>query len=84
MFIRMRITWILETWNAKNAEAIWGARHSGGVAGIVGDSISAHIEEARIYNVALTEKEVMSLEIGTLAVEARDKLATRWAKIKRH
>lgn len=70
-------------WKEGNAEAIWGARHSTGTTESVGDSITAHIEESRIYNVALTEKEVMSLEIDALAVEARGKLTTRWAKIKR-
>ena len=73
----------LRTWKEGNAEAIWGSRHSGGVAGIVGNSITAHIEESRIYNVALTEGEVRQLTLGSLAVEAHDKLATRWAKIKR-
>ena len=73
----------LRTWTSANAEAIWGSRHSGGVAGIVTDSISAHIEESRIYNVALTEDEVKQMYKGDLPVEARDKLATKWAKIKR-
>lgn len=73
----------LRTWTKDNAEAIWGARHSTNVDGRVSNSITADIEESRIYNVALTEAEVKSMYSGDLAVEARDKLTTRWAKIKR-
>ncbi len=71
------------TWTSANAEAIWGARHSGGVANPVSNSITADIEESRIYNVALTHDEIKSMYSGDLPVEARDRLATRWAKIKR-
>lgn len=73
----------LRTWTSENAEAVWGSRHSGGVAGIVNDSITAHIEESRIYNVPLTEDEVKQMYKGDLPVKARGKLATKWAKIKR-
>ena len=73
----------LRTWTKGNAEAIWGMRHSGGTTNPIGPSISAQIEESRIYNVALTESDVRSMYSGDLAVEARDKLTTRWAKIKR-
>lgn len=71
------------TWTSANAEAIWGARHTGGVVNPVSSSITADIEESRLYNVALTEDEVKQMYKGDLPVEARDKLATRWAKIKR-
>ncbi len=72
------------TWRKDEAEAIWGTRHSTGNEDKgTRDFLVAHLEEARIYNVALTEAEVQKLEMGGLAVEARDKLATRWAKIKR-
>ena len=71
------------TWTKNKAEAIWGARHSGGVDGRISNSIIADIEESRIYNVALTEADVKSMYSGDLAVEARDKLATRWARIKK-
>lgn len=71
------------TWTSANAEAIWGARHSGGVANRVSESITADIEESRIYNVALTHDEVKQMYNGDLPVEPRGKLATRWAKIKR-
>lgn len=73
----------LRTWTSDNAEAIWGSRHSVGVDRIVTDSITARIEESRIYNVPLTHNEVKSIYNGDLPVEPRGKLATRWAKIKR-
>lgn len=71
------------TWTSENAEAIFGARHTGGVENPVSNSITADIEEARIYNVALTHDEVKEMYSGDLPVEARGKLATKWAKIKR-
>lgn len=71
------------TWTSDNAEAIWGARHSTGVDVRISHSIIGSIEESRIYNVALTEDEVKQMYKGDLPVEARGKLATRWAKIKR-
>ena len=71
------------TWTSANAEAVWGARHSNFVDGRISDSITADIEESRIYNVALTEDEVKQMYKGDLPVEARGKLATKWAKIKR-
>ena len=70
-------------WTSDNAEAMWGARHSGGVDNRVSESIIGNIEEARIYNVALTHDEVKQMYSGDLPVEARGKLATKWAKIKR-
>ena len=70
----------LRTWPAGDAEAIWGKRHVNGLAGP--GELNAHIEESRIYNVALTEDEVQSLELGTLSVEPQGKLATQWAKLK--
>ena len=70
-------------WTTENAEAIWGARHTGGVVNPVSNSITADIDEARIYNVALTHNDVKQIYNGDLPVEARGKLATKWAKIKR-
>ena len=71
----------LRTWEAGDAEAIWGRRH---VAGLNGPgNLSAHIEESRIYNVALTADEVMSLhEGGLVPVEPQGKLATQWGALK--
>ena len=71
----------LKTWPTDDAEAIWGKRHTGDGINGPGD-LNAHIEESRIYGVALTEAEVKDMEIGTLSVEVRDKLTTQWAKIK--
>ena len=73
----------IKEWTDANAEAIWGMRHSTGVDNGVGDSITARIEESRIYNVALTEEEIQTMNKGDLPVEPRGKLATRWGKIKR-
>ena len=70
------------TWTSENAEAIFGARHSGGVANPVSNSITADIDEARIYNVALTHDEVKQMYSGDLPVEARGKLATQWGALK--
>ena len=59
----------------------WGKRHTS--AGINGPGhLNAHIEESRIYDVPLTEKEIQSLEIGTLSVEPQGKLTIQWAKLK--
>ena len=70
----------LRTWPAGDAEAIWGKRHVNGLNGP--GELNAHIEESRIYNVALTEDEIQSLELGTLSVEPQGKLATQWAELK--
>ena len=71
----------LRTWPAGDAEAIWGKRHVNGLNGP--GELNAHIEESRIYNVALTEDEIQSLELGTLSVEPHGKLATSWAALKK-
>ena len=71
----------LRTWPAGDAEAIWGKRHANGLEGP--GELNAHIEESRIYNVALTEDEIQSLELGTLSVEPQGKLATTWAALKK-
>ena len=70
------------TWPAGDAEAIWGKRHVNGLAGP--GELNAHIEESRIYNVALTADEVKDLTVGGLDVKAQGKIATQWANIKRH
>ncbi len=71
----------LRTWEAGDSEAIWGKRHVNGLSG-PGD-LNAHIEESRIYNVALTADEVMSLHTsGLTPVEPQGKLATQWGALK--
>ncbi len=74
----------LRTWKAGNAEAIWGTRHTAGTDNKqTRNFIAAHLEEARIYNVALTADEVMSLHEGGLTpVEPKGKLATQWGALK--
>ncbi len=69
------------TWVVGDSEAVWGKRHTTGLAGP--GHITAHIEESRIYNVALTADEVMSLNTGGLTpVEPLGKLATQWGALK--
>ncbi len=71
----------LKTWEVGDSEAIWGRRHVNGLNG-PGD-LNAHIEESRIYNVALTADEVKTLNDGGLTpVEPMGKLATQWGALK--
>ncbi|MXV78969.1 LamG domain-containing protein [Candidatus Poribacteria bacterium] len=71
----------LRTWPAGDAEAVWGKRHTNGLTG-PGD-LNAHIEESRIYNVALTADEIETLQIeGLTLVEPQGKLATQWGALK--
>ena len=70
----------IKTWPTGDAEAIWGKRHTNGLGGP--GELNAHIEESRMYSVALTEDEVNEMEIGTLSVEPQGKLATQWGKLK--
>ena len=56
----------INTWPTGDAEAIWGKRHTNGLDG-PGD-LNAHIEESRIYAVALTETEINEMQIGTISV----------------
>ena len=74
----------LRTWPKGDAEAIWGTRHTAGTDNKAPRNfIAAHLEEARIYNVALTADEVMSLhEGGLVPVEPQGKLATQWGALK--
>lgn len=74
---------VLQTWTKDTSEAIMGTRHTTGADNKeTRQFIAAHLEEARIYNVALTENEVKNLAVGGLAIEPRGKLATRWGTIK--
>ena len=54
----------IEIWPSGDAEAIWGKRWTQGLSG-PGD-LNAHIEESRIYSVALTETEIKEMKIGTI------------------
>ena len=68
------------TWTEDDAEVMWGKRH-GNVGGGPGD-LDCLIHESRIYGAVLTEKEIKSLKLGSLAVQVSDKLSTKWAFIK--
>ena len=71
----------LRTWEAGDSEAIWGKRHVNGTSGP--GELSAHIEESRIYNVALSAGEIESLNTdGLTPVEPQSKLATQWGYLK--
>lgn len=71
----------LRTWEAGDSEAIWGRRHVNGLSGP--GNLSAHIEESRIYNVALTAAEIETLGLQALTpVEPQGKLATQWGALK--
>lgn len=71
----------IKTWPTGDAEIIWGKRHTNGLGGP--GELEAHIEESRIYSVALTEDEVKGMEPESLDVVPQGKLATQWAKLKR-
>ncbi len=74
---------VLQTWTEDTSEAIMGTRHTtGGNNKVTRNFIAAHLEEARIYNVALTEADIQKMYSGDLPVEPLGKLATRWGKIK--
>ena len=68
------------TFDNDDAEAIWGKRH-GGLGGGPGD-LDAHIEDSRIYASVLSQAEIKKLLPNPLDVDASDKLATTWAKLK--
>lgn len=69
------------TWVKNDTEVIFGKRH--GLPAVSGPGqLDAHIYEARIYGVVLSQAEIKILREGGQAVEARDKLATVWGAIK--
>ena len=70
----------IKTWPTGDAEAIWGKRHTAGLWGP--GELNAHIEESRIYGVALTHDEIRSMKIGTISVDPTGNPATQWEKPK--
>ncbi len=44
--------------------------------------VVARVEDARIYNAVLDEKEINNLTVNTLDVEAHGKLAMTWGRLK--
>ena len=60
----------IKTWPTGDAQAIWGKRSIGRYARGLGGpgNLNTHIEESRIYAVALTEAEINEMQIGTISV----------------
>lgn len=68
------------SWVEGDVEALFGPRAL--IGGTAHGWVIARVEDARIYNAVLSEKEINNLEVDTLDVEAKGKLTTRWATIK--
>lgn len=69
------------SWVAGDVEALFGPRAL--IAGTAHGWVVARVEDARIYNAVLTQKEINNLEMNTLLdVEPHGKLATTWGTLK--
>ena len=68
------------SWKAGDVEALFGPRAL--IGGTAHGWVVARVEDARIYNAVLDEKEINNLAANTLDVEARGKLATLWGTLK--
>ena len=68
------------SWKADDVEALFGPRAL--IGGTAYGWVVARVEDARIYNAVLDEKEINNLAVNTLDVEARGKLATTWGTLK--
>ena len=68
------------TWKEGDVEALFGPRAL--INNTAYGWVVARVEDARIYNAVLSEKEVKNLEANTLDVEAHAKLATMWGTLK--
>ena len=68
------------SWKAGDVEALFGPRAL--IGGTAHGWVVARVEDARIYNTVLSEKEINNLVENTLDVEARGKLATTWGSLK--
>ena len=68
------------SWEEGDVEALFGPRAL--IGGTAYGWVVARIEDARIYNAALSKTEIGNLVENTLSVEARGKLATLWGKLK--
>ena len=68
------------SWKAGDVEALFGPRAL--IGGTAHGWVVCRVEDARIYNAVLSEKEINSLVENTLSVQARGKLATAWGVIK--
>ena len=68
------------SWEAGDVEALFGPRAL--IGGTAHGWVVARVEDARIYNAVLDEKEINNLAVNTLDVEARGKLAATWGRLK--
>ena len=68
------------SWEAGDVEALFGPRAL--IGGTAYGWVVARVEDARIYNAVLDEKEINNLTVDTLDVEARGKLAATWGRLK--
>ena len=68
------------SWEAGDVEALFGPRAL--IGGTAYGWVVARVEDARIYNAVLDEKEINNLVENTLDVEAEGKLATVWGTLK--
>ena len=69
------------SWQAGDVEALFGPRAL--IGGTAYGWVVARVEDARIYNAVLDEKEINNLTVNSLDVEARGKLTTTWGNLKR-
>ena len=68
------------SWEAGDVEALFGPRAL--IGGTAYGWVVARVEDARIYNAVLNEKEINNLTVNTLDVEAHGKLAMTWGRLK--
>ena len=70
----------IRSWVKGDMEALFGPRAL--IGGTAHGWVVCRVEDARIYNAVLTQKELKGLTEDTLDVEAAGKLATAWSAIK--
>ena len=68
------------SWKAGDVEALFGPRAL--IGGTAYGWVVARVEDARIYNTVLSEKEINNLTVNTLDVKAHGKLTTMWGTLK--
>lgn len=62
----------LFTWQASDAEVIFGARHTSGTSGpiVSGDGLNAYLHEARLYDTALSQSDIQAMTMAASDVSA--------------
>ena len=68
------------SWEEGDVEALFGPRAL--IGGTAYGWVVGRLEDARIYNAALSKTEIGNLVENTLDVQARGKLATLWGRLK--